>query len=88
MAVLSNLAVDERVALADQLRAQRAATAEAVTEEFLRRHPDWLARYGEMAHIFLARAVESGASQGFADHARWAAGLLAVRGIAPHFLAQ
>jgi methanogenic corrinoid protein MtbC1 len=96
---LSVLSLDERVALADGLRAHRTATAEAVTEEFLRSHPDWLARYGDRArdrgiedagyHVdFLAGAVESGAAAAFAEYARWAAGVLAARGIGPSFLAE
>jgi len=73
--------------------------AEAVTDEFLQRHPDWVARYGAPArrhgiedaayHIeFLAAAVEAGSTAAFEDYVRWTAGVLAARGIGVEFLAE
>lgn len=87
----------ERVALAEKLRAARAAVAAAVTEEFLVRHPEWLTRYGELARVrgvedaafhvdYLAGAVEAGTASTFEDYARWTARVLAARGIAPEFV--
>ena len=70
------------MALSDKLRGLKQLIAEAVTEDFFQRHPDWLARYGERGrkhgiedasfHIeFLAGAVECGISTPFEDYARW-----------------
>lgn len=88
-----------RRAVAESLRARRQKIARAVTDEFLERHSDWLDRYGELAvtrgeedaafHVeFLAGAVVSNDPHAFADYARWTAGMLASRGIAPSFLAE
>jgi len=71
----------------------------SVTDEFLRRHPDWVARYGERArrhgvedagyHVeFLAAAVEAGSLPAFEEYVRWTAGVLAARGIGVEFLAE
>ena len=73
--------------------------ARSVTDEFLRRHPDWLTRYGERArrhgiedaayHVeFLAGAVEAGSVAAFEEYVRWTAGVLAARGIGIEFLAE
>ncbi len=89
----------QRQALADTLRGLRGRVAEAVTDEFFRRHPDWLERYGERGrrhgvedagfHMdFLAGAVEAGSAEPFRDYARWAVRVLAGRGIAPAFVAE
>jgi methanogenic corrinoid protein MtbC1 len=79
--------------------ARRTPVAEAVTEEFLGRHPDWLGRYGEVArrrgvedagfHLdFLAASIEAGSPSAFTDYVQWAARLLHARGIAPEFLSE
>jgi len=96
---MSRRAYAERAALADRVRHLREQTAVAVTEEFLRRHPDWLERYGERArrfgiedaafHVdFLAGALESGDPTAFGDYVRWTGRVLQGRGIAPRFLAE
>lgn len=85
--------------LADIVREHTPAVAVEVTEAFLERHPDWRLRYGSRAttagvedagyHLaFLAGAVEAGERHAFEAYARWAAGVLAARGIAGHFLAE
>ena len=64
-----------------------------VTDVFLERHPDWRVRYGSRAvshgiqdagyHLAFLAAVLKGASpRCFASYARWAARMLAARGIA------
>jgi len=96
---MSNLSSGQRHILADRLRAVRGRVAEAVTDEFFRRHPEWVARYGERGrqrgledagfHMdFLAGAVEAGLAGPFADYARWTVRVLAGRGIAPAFVAE
>ncbi len=88
-----------RVQLAEALRRHKAAVAETVTEEFFKRHPDWLARYGEMGrqrgredaayHVdFLAGAIETGSVAAFENYARWTTNVLRSRGIAPAFVAE
>jgi methanogenic corrinoid protein MtbC1 len=88
-----------RVRLSERLEEVKARLAEAVTDEFLTRHPDWLARYGARArefgiqdagcHIdFLRGAVEAGSIEAFGQYAVWAAGVLAARGILPHYLVE
>jgi methanogenic corrinoid protein MtbC1 len=88
-----------RIPLAEKLRTLKQSVAEAVTEEFFCRHPDWLVRYGErgrqkgiedaMYHVdFLAGAVEAGSGAPFQDYARWTAQMLLARGIAPAFVAE
>jgi methanogenic corrinoid protein MtbC1 len=85
--------------LADALRELSPAVSLEVTAAFLDRHPDWRARYGARAttegvkdagyHLaFLAGAIESNQVEAFAAYVRWAAGVLAARGIAPTFLAE
>jgi methylmalonyl-CoA mutase cobalamin-binding domain/chain len=77
----------------------KQSVAEVVTEEFFRRHPDWLLRYGERGrqkgiedaiyHIdFLSSAIEIGSGAPFQDYARWTCGVLHSRGIAPAFIAE
>jgi MerR family transcriptional regulator, light-induced transcriptional regulator len=89
----------DRLALASQIRSARTRIAVAVTDEFLERHPDFIARFGDEArrrgeedalfHVdFLAAAIEAGEPQAFADYAAWTAGVLKSRGIAPAFLAE
>jgi methanogenic corrinoid protein MtbC1 len=96
---MSELSFSKRLALADKLRTFRERIAKAVTDEFFQRHPDWLAHFGERGrrhgvedacfHVdFLAGAVEAGATEPFADYARWTVRVLAARGIEPHFVAE
>lgn len=85
--------------LADRVREHSAGVAVEVTNAFLERHPDWRVRYGSRAmsagvqdagyHLaFLAAAVEADNAAAFAAYARWAARVLAARGIASGFLAE
>jgi methanogenic corrinoid protein MtbC1 len=89
----------ERGALAERVRALRLPAAEAATGAFLQSHPDWLARYGDLARLrgvedalfhvdFLAGALQAGSTSPFEAYARWAARVLQARGIAPSFLAE
>jgi len=91
--------LQERISIACRIGEVKQPVAEAVTEEFFRRHPDWLARYGERGrrlaiedakyHLdFLAGAIESGSVASFEDYARWSSRMLAARGIAPQFVAE
>jgi MerR family transcriptional regulator, light-induced transcriptional regulator len=95
--MLSDKPMVERVRLAEQLRGLRRQIAEKVTEAFLARYPDWVARYGERARRFgiedaifhqdfLAAAIETGDARAFGQYLRWTAGVLESRGIAPRFL--
>jgi len=88
-----------RSALAERLRSLRQVIAQEVTDEFFRRHPDWLEKYGVTGrtrgiedasfHIgFLAAAIEGGAVSAFEDYARWTSAMLRSRNIAPHFVAE
>jgi MerR family transcriptional regulator, light-induced transcriptional regulator len=90
---------DRRRELASLIRQHRSDIAQRVTNQFLERHPDWVERYGDLArergvedalfHVdFLAGAVESGSPGAFPDYARWTAGVLEARGIAPRFLVE
>jgi methanogenic corrinoid protein MtbC1 len=85
--------------LAEAIREAAPRVAVEVTDEFLERHPDWRLRYGARAtsagvqdagyHLaFLAGAVESGSVSAFVNYARWAARVLAARGIPSRFLAE
>lgn len=91
--------LEQRGVLAEALRANKGAIAEEVTDEFLRRHPDWTARYGARArtygledaafHVeFLAGAIASGTPNAYADYGRWTAAVLAARKIAPEFVVE
>jgi methanogenic corrinoid protein MtbC1 len=86
-------------ALAQALRRFEHTIAERVTDEFLRRHPDWLERYGDRArtagvedarfHVqFLSAAIEHDTPQAFADYVRWTTGVLESRRIDRAFLAE
>ena len=88
-----------RRAITRQLRAEAIPIAEAVTDEFLQRHPDWIERYGELArrrgledahfHIeFLIGALLSGDPASFARYALWTSGVLGARRIGPEFLIE
>jgi MerR family transcriptional regulator, light-induced transcriptional regulator len=96
---VASITFDARVTLADRIRASKQSVAEAVTEEFLRLHPDWLNRFGERArtkgiedalyHLsFLAGAIEAGSDRPFRDYAEWTVGVLQARGIASTFVAE
>ena len=89
----------QRTALAEKLRILKQSVAEAVTDEFFQRHPDWLDRYGEQGrkrgiedacfHIdFLAVAVVTGTPTPFEDYVRWTVRVLEARGISAHFVAE
>ena len=88
-----------RRAVTRQLRSAASAIADAMTDEFLDRHPDWTERYGELArtrgvedarfHIeFLIGALLAGDPASFARYASWTTGVLGSRGIAPAFLIE
>jgi len=96
---MSELTREERATLSSKLRGVKLEVAGEVTAEYYRRHPDWDARYGERGrqscvedeclHLdFLAGAVDCGSPDAFAGYARWAAGVLACRGIDPRFLSE
>jgi MerR family transcriptional regulator, light-induced transcriptional regulator len=96
---VASVPFDARVALADRIRASKQSVAEAVTEEFLRLHPDWLDRFGLRArtkgiedalyHLsFLAGAIEAGSDRPFRDYVQWTVGVLQARGIASTFVAE
>lgn len=85
--------------IARLLRRHENTIAESVTDAFLRRHPDWLERYGERArtagiddarfHVqFLSGAIETNSPEAFADYVRWATGVLEARRIDRAFLAE
>lgn len=78
--------------IAAELGRARDSVASTVTEAFLARHPDWIARYGDRArtdgmadaghHIdFLQAAVELHDAAVFIDYALWCRDLLSSRGI-------
>jgi hypothetical protein len=89
----------ERLALAASFADLRQPVAEAVTDEFFRRHPDWVDRYGKPGraraiedaqyHLdFLSSALIAGEPQAFADYVRWARRVLEARGIGVRFLRE
>lgn len=88
-----------RFDLAERIRALASSVPLEVTEAFLERHPDWVARFGDRARtagiedaryhvLFLSAAIESGAPSAFAEYATWTARVLRTRGIEPGFLAE
>lgn len=91
---------DQRLSeIAQLLRRHENSIAESVTETFLRRHPDWLERYGDRArtagvedarfHVqFLSGAIETDSPDAFADYVRWTTGVLEARRIDRAFLAE
>lgn len=96
---MSALSLNERIQLAEKLERLKQPVAEAVTEEFFVRHPDWLARYGERGRkhgiedalfhqSYLSSAIESGSVEPFAAYARWTVAVLQARNIAPRFVAE
>lgn len=93
------LAYRDRRQMAETLRGHKRAVAEAVTAEFLLRHPDWTTRYGDLARVrgvedamyhldFLAGAIEAGSAVPFEDYVRWTTGMLGARGIGARFVAE
>jgi methanogenic corrinoid protein MtbC1 len=85
----------ERFRLVQKLSSVKQAVAQAISEEFFLKHPDWLERYGERGrefctadacfHIqFLAGAMEAGSPEAFGDYLRWTARMLGARGITAH----
>ncbi len=95
----TSLSRGEARALAAKLRLRKPDVALAVTDEFLRRHPDWLERLGDAARVrgledagyhvdFLAGSIECGRCEPFEDYARWTCRVLGARGIAPSFVAE
>jgi methanogenic corrinoid protein MtbC1 len=91
--------LNERRMLSEKLLELRRATSEDVTDNFLRRHPDWLDKYGSKARLrgiedavfhieFLASAIESGSPVSFEEYCRWTIGMLNSRGIESHFVAE
>lgn len=95
----SALDYPRRVEIAAAIRAYRTAVAEEVTNQFLRRHPDWLERYGDRARRFgiedagyhqdfLAAAIESGELDAFQEYSAWASRMLKARSIDANFLAE
>ena len=85
--------------IARLMRRHEHVIAEQVTEEFLRRHPDWVERYGERArsagiedarfHVqFLSAAIEGDSPQAFRDYVRWTTGVLESRGMDRRFLEE
>lgn len=77
----------------------RDQVADAVTDRFLSRHPDWIDRYGDRARIhgvkdarhhidFLQAAVDLDDPRVFAHYALWCRDLLGYRGIRVEFLAE
>jgi methanogenic corrinoid protein MtbC1 len=89
----------QRRQAADLVRHKRDTLAARINEEFFRKHPDWLQRYGERGvkhgfddacyHIdFLCGAIEAGSIPAFEDYAQWTANVLQSRGIAPKFVAE
>ena len=86
------LALRDRRAGARQLRAQKTEIAARANEAFLARHPEWTARYGDLAtkrgvedaafHVeFLAGALETGEAAAFTDYVAWLLDVLQSRGI-------
>lgn len=89
----ANEGLSARRVTASAIRERAHDVAVQVTEEFVRRHPDWIDRFGESVlykrgiedaeyHLdFLAGAVEAGRSEAFVEYALWAAGVLRSRNI-------
>jgi methanogenic corrinoid protein MtbC1 len=81
-------------ALARTLKSQRGALAARANDEFFRRHPDWMERFGERGRAcgeedaaflvdFLAGALDARLPSAFEDYLRWTARVLGARGIGP-----
>jgi methanogenic corrinoid protein MtbC1 len=85
--------------LVRMLRRSEQLIAETVTADFLTRHPDWIARYGDLARVrgvedarfhvkYLSGAIESDSPAAFADYVRWTTRVLESRGIDRAFLRE
>lgn len=85
--------------LGAEIAGVRDSVANAVTDTFLSRHHDWVARYGDRAnthgvkdarhHIdFLQAAVELDDPTTFRDYALWCRDLLDARGLGVEFLIE
>ena len=86
-------------ALIRALRREEQHIAEAVTDAFLKHHPDWVTRYGDRArsagiedarfHVqFLAAAIENNSAAAFRDYLQWTTRVLESRGIDRAFLRE
>ncbi len=91
--------LQRRTEIARSISQAKHQVAESVTDEFFRRHPDWVERYGDAGRIrgvedakyhidFLSSAIESGSTAPFEDYARWSSRMLASRGIAQEFVVE
>lgn len=89
----------DRIALACALRNRKEPAAAAVTDQFLRAHPEWMEGYGTAAlergredaayHIeFLAEAIEINSVDAYKEYAVWTRQVLESRGIAASYLAE
>jgi MerR family transcriptional regulator, light-induced transcriptional regulator len=88
-----------RIRLADAIRDAKPAVAQAVTDDFCARHPEWASRYGARGrrlstedgayHLeFLAGAIEMGSPSGFDHYIRWTERVLGARMIGPDVLRE
>jgi len=93
------LRAPDRMVISRTLRRHEQALAEAVTDAFLLKHPDWITRYGDRArqagiedarfHVqFLTAAIERDSRDAFRDYVQWAARVLDARGIDAVFLRE
>ncbi len=91
--------LNDRIRLAEKIDKIKQQVAEAVTDEFFVRHPDWLTRYGERGRklgiqdaifhqTYLNSAIESGSVAPFEAYARWTVSMLGSRNIAANFVAE
>lgn len=97
---MSRRAEEPGAGLSERILARKDEVARSVTAEFLRRHPDWVERFGEERtrrfgvedaghHVdFLAGALVADSIESFRRYASWAARVLESRGIEPRFLAE
>jgi methanogenic corrinoid protein MtbC1 len=90
-------ALPDRAAVGRIFRRYEQTVAEAVTDQFLALHPDWITRYGDRArqagiedarfHVqFLGAAIESDSRPAFRDYVQWTTRVLKARGIESVFL--
>jgi methanogenic corrinoid protein MtbC1 len=94
-----NSSYAERRQQAAAIRALAPSVARQVTDDFFRRYPSWLEKYGLTGvergvedarfHVdFLAGAVETGDVDAFAEYLSWAARVLSARNIGHSFLLE
>jgi MerR family transcriptional regulator, light-induced transcriptional regulator len=85
--------------LARRVLAIKNEVARDVTDDFFRRHPEWIDRFGDEGRRrgvedavfhqeFLAGALRLDDPDAFRRYVRWTAGVLDARGISPRFLAE